>query len=70
MSYNKRAIRCYEKIGFKKVGEHREFIFVSGQYHNVCIYDILASEFTSPYVKKVFNYSISDEAGRSKISIV
>ena len=70
MSYNKRAIRCYEKIGFKKVGVQREFMFVSGQYHDVFIYDMLASEFTSPYVKKIYTYSISDEAGRSKISIV
>ncbi|HNW24063.1 MAG TPA: GNAT family protein [Candidatus Cloacimonas sp.] len=70
MSYNKRAIRCYEKIGFKKIGVQREFMFVSGKYHDVYLYDMLASEFTSPYIKKVFAYSISDEAGRSKISIV
>jgi len=70
MSYNKRAICCYEKIGFKKIGVQREFMFVSGKYHDVYLYDMLASEFTSPYIKKVFAYSISDEAGRSKISIV
>ena len=70
LAYNKRAIRCYEKIGFKKVGVQREFMFVSGQYHDVIIYDMLASEFTSPYIKKVYTYSVSDEAGRSKISIV
>ncbi len=70
LSYNKRAIRCYEKIGFKKIGVQREFMFVSGKYHDVYLYDMLASEFTSPYIKKVFAYSISDEAGRSKISIV
>jgi hypothetical protein len=52
------------------VGVQREFMFVSGQYHDVFIYDMLASEFTSPYVKKIYTYSISDEAGRSKISIV
>ncbi|HCM15444.1 MAG TPA: GNAT family N-acetyltransferase, partial [Candidatus Cloacimonas sp.] len=30
----------------------------------------LSEDFQSPFVKKTFDYSISDEAGRSKISIV
>lgn len=69
-SYNKRAIRCYEKIGFKKTGVRREYIYMAGKYHDMVLFDILASEFTSPYVQKVFEYSTSDEAGRSKITIV
>ena len=68
--YNKRAIKCYEKIGFKYAGTQREYIFMAGRYHDLRCYDILASEFESPYVKKIFEYSISDEAGRSKITIV
>jgi len=69
-SYNKRAIRSCEKVGFKYAGKRRSFMFMAGEYHDVLIYDILASEFTSPYVKEIFNRSISDEAGRSKITIV
>ncbi len=68
--FNKRAIKCYEKIGFKQSGVYREYIYMAGSYHDVIMFDILASEFTSPYVKKVFDYSTSDEAGRSKITIV
>jgi len=70
LAYNKRAIKCYEKIGFKHVGVRRQYMFMAGEYHDVHIYDLVASEFESPYVKKVFEYSISNEAGRSKITIV
>jgi RimJ/RimL family protein N-acetyltransferase len=70
LSYNKRAIRSYEKVGFKYAGKRREYMFMSGEYHDVLIYDILAKDFTSPYVKDVFARSISEEAGRSKITII
>lgn len=70
VAYNQRAIRCYEKVGFKYVGKRRNHVFMAGKYHDVLIYDILAEEFQSPYVKEVFDRSTSDEAGRSKITIV
>jgi RimJ/RimL family protein N-acetyltransferase len=70
VAYNKRAIRSYEKAGFKYVGRRRNYMFMAGEYHDILVYDILAEEFESPYVKKIFNHSISDEAGRSKITIV
>jgi RimJ/RimL family protein N-acetyltransferase len=69
-SYNQRAIRCYEKAGFKPAGKRREYIFMAGRYHDLLLYDILAEEFTSPYVKEVFNRSLDSEAGRSKITII
>ncbi len=70
VTYNQRAIRCYEKVGFKFVGRRREHVFMAGRYHDVLIYDILASEFSSPYVQKVFEQSTSEDAGRGKITIV
>jgi len=69
IEYNQRAIRCFEKAGFQYVGKRRDLIFMAGKYHNVLIYDILASDFESPYVKKVFERSTSLDAGRSKITI-
>jgi RimJ/RimL family protein N-acetyltransferase len=69
VEYNKRAISCYEKIGFKLAGKHRDYMFMSGKYHNVLIYDILPAEFTSPFIIKTFERSTSDDAGRSKITI-
>jgi len=70
MEYNRRGIRCYEKAGFKYAGRRREYFFHAGKYHDVLIYDIMASEFTSPVIKRSFEHSISDEAGRAKITIV
>ncbi|UJG44652.1 MAG: GNAT family N-acetyltransferase [Candidatus Heimdallarchaeum endolithica] len=41
---NKAAIRVYEKVGFKKVGLHRETDFVDGRYVNDVAMDILENE--------------------------
>jgi len=70
VAYNQRAARCYEKVGFKYIGTRRKYMFMAGQYHDVKLYEILASEFSSPFVKDIFERSTSDEAGRSKITIV
>lgn len=70
VAYNKRGLKCYEKVGFQLVGKRRKYNYMAGEYHDVLIYDILAEDFVSPYVKKTFAYSTSDEAGRSKITII
>lgn len=44
-SYNNRAIKCYEKCGFKKEGILREELFRNGQYHDIIIMGILKGEF-------------------------
>ena len=46
--YNKNAIKCYEKIGFNKIGMRREAMQVNLEKHNIIYMDILANEF---YVK-------------------
>ncbi len=43
--FNKRAIRCYEKCGFKKEGVLRDDVYRDGKYHNTVIMSILRSEF-------------------------
>lgn len=43
--YNKRAIKCYEKLGFKLVGKMRQNKYLDGEYHDTLIMDILKSEF-------------------------
>lgn len=52
-SFNKRAIRCYEKVGFKLVGRRREARIIAGEKYDLILMDILAGEFESPYVKSV-----------------
>jgi RimJ/RimL family protein N-acetyltransferase len=43
--YNKRAIKCYEKIGFKQIGIRREAIHRNFNKSNVVYMDILSKEF-------------------------
>ncbi|GHV17055.1 N-acetyltransferase [Clostridia bacterium] len=43
--FNKNALACYEKVGFKKIGERRQAYFVHGCYYNDIYMDILAEDF-------------------------
>lgn len=47
LSFNKRAINCYKKAGFKEVGKIRESIYNNGKLHDVIILDILKEEFNN-----------------------
>ena len=49
-SFNKRAIKCYEKVGFKEIGRRRQSRIIGGKKFDVIFMDILADEFTSIYV--------------------
>lgn len=42
--YNERAIKLYEKLGFQREGTYREFLKRDGQYFDVHLYGLLASE--------------------------
>ncbi|MFQ6014718.1 MAG: GNAT family N-acetyltransferase [Anaerolineae bacterium] len=46
-AFNKRAIRCYEKCGFRHEGTEREVVFKNGNYHDHLIMGILRHEFNS-----------------------
>ncbi|TFF99261.1 MAG: N-acetyltransferase [Promethearchaeota archaeon] len=54
-NYNKRALRSYEKIGFKKCGYLRESKFYGGKYHDIILMDILETEFNESYIKNLVN---------------
>ncbi|HIC94568.1 MAG TPA: N-acetyltransferase, partial [Anaerolineae bacterium] len=43
--YNERAIRCYEKCGFRHEGRLREALFRDGRYHDELMMGILREEF-------------------------
>jgi len=70
VDFNKRGIKCYEKCGFKYAGIRRQAKFMAGIYHDVLTYDILASEFESPYIKKLFSKTTEASADANKITIV
>ena len=42
---NARALRVYEKVGFKKIGVFREMVFSMGKFQDHIAMDILRSEF-------------------------
>ncbi|MBU1049487.1 GNAT family N-acetyltransferase [Candidatus Bipolaricaulota bacterium] len=48
--HNTRAIRCYEKVGFKHVGRRRQGHIHGNRKTDVILMDYLAEEFVSPYV--------------------
>jgi RimJ/RimL family protein N-acetyltransferase len=50
-SFNQRALRCYEKVGFKRIGRKRDARIIAGEKYDVILMDILAEEFESPFVK-------------------
>ncbi|MED1746967.1 GNAT family protein [Brevibacillus borstelensis] len=48
-SYNERAIRAYEKIGFKQEGVQREALYYHHQYHDSVMMSMLAREYREKY---------------------
>jgi RimJ/RimL family protein N-acetyltransferase len=44
-AYNERAIRCYERCGFRHEGTMRQARYVDGQYHDEWMMAILRDEF-------------------------
>ena len=45
--FNKTALACYEKLGFKKIGVRRQAYFIGGRFHDEVYMDILREEFLS-----------------------
>jgi RimJ/RimL family protein N-acetyltransferase len=69
IDYNKRAIKCYEKCGFTFIGKKRQAIFIAGVFHDTLLYDILASDFTSLYIKPLYEKSVSQVSRSSNITL-
>ena len=42
--FNKRAYKCYAKVGFKEAGRKRKARFIEGKYHDCIMMDILREE--------------------------
>lgn len=49
-AFNKRALRVYEKVGFREVGRWRQARLIAGKAYDAVMMDMLASEFVSPVV--------------------
>lgn len=44
-AFNQRAVRAYEKVGFRHIGRRREARIIAGKAHDVILMDILEDEF-------------------------
>jgi RimJ/RimL family protein N-acetyltransferase len=42
--FNPRAMRCYEKAGFRRVGAHRQGLYRHGKFHDEYLMSILREE--------------------------
>ena len=51
LAFNKRAIKCYEKCGFKECGRQREAYYLNGKYYDIMSMDILKKEYEGNYIK-------------------
>ena len=51
MSFNERAINCYNKCGFKETGRKRESKYINGKDYDTLSMDILKSEFNECYIR-------------------
>ncbi|MCL4252318.1 MAG: GNAT family N-acetyltransferase, partial [Anaerolineae bacterium] len=52
-SYNARAIRSYEKIGFMREGVLRETLYRDGVYHDIHVMGILRREWMAKHHPEV-----------------
>jgi RimJ/RimL family protein N-acetyltransferase len=52
-SFNIRAIKSYEKVGFKLIGLRRQARIFGNKKYDEIFMDILAEEFESKYIKKI-----------------
>lgn len=56
--FNKPAIACYRKVGFKEIGRLRESKQIAGVKYDTLYMDLLAHEFESPYVERIVSQKI------------
>ncbi|WP_027339748.1 GNAT family N-acetyltransferase [Halonatronum saccharophilum] len=55
-SFNKRAIKCYKRCGFKEIGRRREAYILGNKRYDFIYMDILASEFKGKITDFISNY--------------
>ncbi|RLG51668.1 MAG: N-acetyltransferase [Thermoproteota archaeon] len=61
--FNRRAISCYRKVGFREAGRIRDMALQPDGYHDVILMDILEEEFNSRY--ESFYKRIQEKAAQS-----
>jgi RimJ/RimL family protein N-acetyltransferase len=61
-SYNERAIRSYQKVGFKEMGRRRQAQRIGGQAYDVVYMDCLATDFAGSVLRQFLPPNPDDAA--------
>ncbi len=69
-SYNERAIKCFEKCGFKKIGFRRNSKTLGGETYNTVFMDIVSTEFESVYINNVIEKFKTQDFGSPGLEII
>lgn len=51
-SFNKQAIACYKKVGFKEYGRRHESYFLNGKWHDEILMEILEQDYQNTILEK------------------
>lgn len=51
MSYNERAIKCYEKCGFKEFGRRHQSVYMNGKYYDKIYMEVLRENFNGDNIR-------------------
>lgn len=63
LSFNQRAIKCYEKVGFKQIGKYSQFRKIGGERFDMILMEILSSSFEGTFIKKALDEVKKEKAG-------
>ena len=58
--FNDRAIKCFEKLGFRYDGKIREGAFIEGKFRDILVYSLLQREFFQKYPPGTTNPLINE----------
>jgi RimJ/RimL family protein N-acetyltransferase len=61
-SYNERAIRAYQKVGFREIGRRRQAQRIGNRVYDVVLMDILASDFEGSVLQAYLPAAPSDDS--------
>jgi RimJ/RimL family protein N-acetyltransferase len=64
VEFNKRAIECYKKVGFKEIGRRRQGRIIGKQKYDVIFMDMLSEEYESVYVQLIIEKSMATDKGK------
>lgn len=70
VEYNKRAIRAYQKVGFREAGKKSQAYLIAGKRHDLILMEILAADFTQSSLKNTILDDSKEKNYGRKLEIV